>query len=252
MTENITLTTRDRVTTLTMARPEKRNAITQAMYAAMADALEDYATNDTARAFVITGAAEYFTSGNDVRDFAMGDRSTETPPVLRFLTALSTCPKPVIAAVNGPAIGVGVTMLLHCDLVVIAEEATFSTPFVGLGLVPEAGSSLLLPALIGMALANDMLLANRVLTAAEAHAAGLASRLVPGAELTAETARLAAGVAASAPTAMRETKALIRHGRDQVKAQMDRESVLFSAQLKTPEFAEAVAARMAKRAPVFK
>lgn len=252
MTENIKLHTADRVTILTIARPDKRNAITQDMYAAMADALEDYVAADDARAFVITGAEDYFTSGNDVKDFSMGSTGDETPPVIRFLKAVSTCPKPLIAAVNGPAIGVGVTMLLHCDLVVVSEAATISTPFVQLGLVPEAASSLLLPAAVGMAVANDMLLANRVLDAREAVAFGLASRIVPAADLMAEAGKIAAQLAAAAPQSTLKTKSLIRHGRDQMIEQMDKESVLFAEQLKSPEFAEVVTAKMQKRAPVFK
>ncbi|UOA24862.1 2,3-dehydroadipyl-CoA hydratase (plasmid) [Sulfitobacter pontiacus] len=252
MTENIKLHTDQRVTTMTIARPEKRNAITQDMYAAMADALEDYAQSDAVRAFVITGAEDYFTSGNDLQDFAKGIRSDGVPPVIRFLTAISTCPKPLIAAVNGPAIGVGVTMLLHCDLIIAADTATFSTPFVQLGLVPEAASSLLLPATVGMAVANDMLLANRVLDAAEALRFGLVSRVAPSSDFAAEIASLAAGLAQAAPTSVIKTKALIRHGKDQMTAQMERESVLFAEQLKSSEFAEVVAAKMQKRQPVFK
>tara|TARA_R110002033_G_scaffold73183_2_gene124520 strand:+ start:83 stop:841 length:759 start_codon:yes stop_codon:yes gene_type:complete len=251
MIENIQITTADRVTTLTIARPEKRNAITQAMYGAMADALEHYATSDDSRAFVITGADEYFTSGNDIRDFSMGDQGDATPPVLRFLTAISHCPKPVIAAVNGPAIGVGVTMLLHCDLVMAAAGATFSTPFVQLGLVPEAGSSMLLPAAVGMAVANEMLLAGRVLDATEAVNFGLASRVFSSADLLGKVHATAINVAASAPNSMKETKGLIRHGRDQMLEQMQKESVLFAAQLKSTEFAEVVQAKMLKRMPVF-
>tara|TARA_R110001606_G_scaffold299163_1_gene446903 strand:- start:1675 stop:2433 length:759 start_codon:yes stop_codon:yes gene_type:complete len=251
MIENIQITTADRVTTLTIARPEKRNAITQAMYAAMADALEHYATSDDSRAFVITGADEYFTSGNDIRDFSMGDQGDATPPVLRFLTAISHCPKPVIAAVNGPAIGVGVTMLLHCDLVMAAAGATFSTPFVQLGLVPEAGSSMLLPAAVGMAVANEMLLAGRVLDATEAVNFGLASRVFSSADLLGKVHATAINVAASAPNSMKETKGLIRHGRDQMLEQMQKESVLFAAQLKSTEFAEVVQAKMLKRMPIF-
>ena len=251
MIENIQITTADRVTTLTIARPEKRNAITQAMYTAMADALEHYATSDDSRAFVITGADEYFTSGNDIRDFSMGDQGDATPPVLRFLTAISHCPKPVIAAVNGPAIGVGVTMLLHCDLVMAAAGATFSTPFVQLGLVPEAGSSMLLPAAVGMAVANEMLLAGRVLDATEAVNFGLASRVFSSADLLGKVHATAINVAASAPNSMKETKGLIRHGRDQMLEQMQKESVLFAAQLKSTEFAEVVQAKMLKRMPIF-
>ena len=252
MTENIKLHTDQRVTTMTIARPEKRNAITQDMYAAMADALEDYAQSDAVRAFVITGAEDYFTSGNDLQDFSKRTRSDGVPPVIRFLTAISTCPKPLIAAVNGPAIGVGVTMLLHCDLIIAADTATFSTPFVQLGLVPEAASSLLLPATVGMAVANDMLLANRVLDAAEALRFGLVSRVAPSSGFATEVASLAAGLAQAAPSSAIKTKALIRHGKDQMTAQMERESVLFAEQLKSSEFAEVVTAKMQKRQPVFK
>jgi enoyl-CoA hydratase/carnithine racemase len=252
MTDNIKLQTVERVTTLTISRPDKRNAITQAMYAAMADALEAYVATDDARAFVITGAEDYFTSGNDIRDFSMGNDGDETPPVVRFLQAISTCPKPLIAAVNGPAIGIGVTMLLHCDIVVAADTATFCTPFVQLGLVPEAASSMLLPASVGSAVANDMLLANRVLDAREAMAFGLISRVLTVGDLAAETAQIANQLAGAAPQSILKSKALIRHGRDQMMEHMEKESVMFAEQLKSPEFAEVVSAKMQKRAPVFK
>ncbi|MEQ6203338.1 enoyl-CoA hydratase [Sulfitobacter sp. HNIBRBA2951] len=252
MSENITIRTADRVTTMTISRPAKRNAITQDMYASMADALEEYARSDDSRTFVITGAEDYFTSGNDLQDFVMGARSDGVPPVIRFLTAVSTCPKPLIAAVNGPAIGVGVTMLLHCDLIIASDTATFSTPFVQLGLVPEAASSLLLPATVGMAVANDMFLANRVLDADEAVRFGLVSRLYSFEDLIVETSKIAKQLADAAPTAMRKTKSLIRHGQEQMTAQMEKESVLFAEQLKSPEFAEVVAAKMQKRVPIFK
>ncbi|MBM1817274.1 enoyl-CoA hydratase [Pseudosulfitobacter pseudonitzschiae] len=251
MAENITLNTVERVTTLTISRPAKRNAITQDMYAAMADALETYTRSDDSRAFVITGAEDYFTAGNDLQGFAMGPRGDEVPPVTRFLAAISTCPKPLIAAVNGPAIGVGVTMLLHCDLIIASDTATFSTPFVQLGLVPEAASSLLLPATVGMAVANDMLLANRVLDSDEAVRFGLVSRLTPFADLIAETAKVAAQLANAAPNAILKSKSLIRQGREQVAAQMEKESILFAEQLDSPEFAEVIAAKTQKRMPNF-
>lgn len=252
MTGNIKLHTAERVTTMTIARPEKRNAITQDMYAAMADALEDYAQSEDVRAFVITGAEDYFTSGNDLQDFAKGAKSDGVPPVIRFLTAISTCPKPLIAAVNGPAIGVGVTLLLHCDLIVISATATFSTPFVQLALVPEAASSLLLPATVGMAVANDMFLANRVLDADEAIRFGLASRVFAFNDLLTETGKIAAQLGDAAPHSIKKTKSLIRHGREQMTTQMEKESVLFAEQLKSPEFAEVVTAKIQKRAPAFK
>lgn len=252
MDRPIRIKTEQRVTTMTITRPEKRNAITQAMYADMADALEDYAQSDAARAFIITGAEDYFTSGNDVKDFVMGGKADDAPPVLRFLNAISSCPKPLIAAVNGPAIGVGVTLLLHCDLVMVADTATFSTPFVQLGLVPEAGSSMLLPAAVGMAVANDMLMAGRVLDAHEAVAFGLASRICAAQDLMAQSGLVAAQMAQSAPDAMRKTKSLIRHGQAQIAAQMQAESDLFAEQLHSAEFAEVMTAKVQKRAAVFK
>ncbi|WP_281954822.1 enoyl-CoA hydratase-related protein [Pseudophaeobacter arcticus] len=251
MTDTITLQTDDRVTLLTINRPQKRNAITQQMYGVMADALKAYEASDTQRAFVITGAEDYFTAGNDLQDFSMADHSGDLPPVARFLEAISTCKKPVIAAVNGPAIGIGLTMLLHCDLVYAAASATFTAPFVKLGLVPEAASSMLLSASVGMAVANDILLAGRSLTAEEAHNYGLVSRVFSDAELLQQVAEIANHVAASAPEAMKLSKSLIRHQRDLVAAHMDRESDLFVAQLKSPEFSEVVTAMMQKRAPTF-
>ena len=252
MTDHIRITRQDRITTLVIDREDKKNAITQDMYAAMADALNDFAGDDTARVFVITGVADVFTAGNDLKDFAMGPRDHDTPPVLRFLAAIRDCPKPVVASVNGLAIGIGLTMLLHCDLVYAAERATFSAPFVRLGLVPEAASSMLLPATVGMAIANDILLTGRTLDAAEALDFGLIARVFPDADLDAGVAAIAAGVAAMAPTALRESKALIRSRKDQITQQMAAESQVFAAQLKSADFAESVAAMMQKRPPVYK
>lgn len=249
MSEHIRVERTGRVVTLTIAREEKKNALTQAMYGALADALEAYGESDEDRALVITGAGEMFTAGNDLKDFAKGDRETEVPPVWRFLHAIRDCPKPLIAAVNGPAIGVGVTMLLHCDLVYAGEAATFSVPFSRLGLVPEAGSSQLLPAAVGMAVANDMLLGGRVLTAGEAERFGLVARVFPDTELRGAVAKIAAGVAASAPEAMKLSKGLIRMPPEGVAERMAREAKIFAAQLQGPEFAEAVAAMAEKRAP---
>ena len=252
MSEHIRISTQDRITTLTIDRQDKKNAITQAMYAAMADALNAYAETDDARAFIITGAGDMFTAGNDLQDFSTGPRDAKTPPVLRFLAAISGCPKPVIAAVNGPGIGIGLTMLLHCDLVYAGESATMSAPFVKLGLVPEAASSLLLPAQVGMAIANDVLLTGRTLTADEALRFGLAARVFPDADLMAETLKIAASVAASAPTALIQSKALIRNQKERIAEVMQEEGKIFAAQLKSPDFAESVAAMMQKRAPVYK
>ncbi len=250
MTDPILITHDERVTTAVINRPEKKNAITQGMYAALADALSAYGQNQEARAFVITGAGDMFTAGNDLKDFSAGGQD-DVPPVARYLNTILDCPKPIIAAVNGPAIGVGLTMLLHCDLVYAGESATFSAPFVRLGLVPEAGSSLLLPAAVGMAVANDVLLAGRTLSAKEAHWYGLVARVFPDADLSRSVRDIALGVARSAPNALLRSKALIRSQRAQIGEQMTTEGRVFADQLKSPDFAESIAAMMEKRPPVY-
>ncbi len=252
MNQDIIISTEDRVTTLTISRTDKKNAITQSMYAAMADAIIDYGSDENARAFVITGDGDMFTAGNDLQDFSTGGGSKdEIPPVSRFLYAVRDCPKTVLAAVNGPAIGVGLTMLLHCDLVYAGRSATFNAPFVKLGLVPEAASSLLLPAAVGMAVANDILLAGRTLDAEEALRFGLIARIYPDAELQQAVHQIALHIAGSAPNALKQSKLLIRNQREKIADQMHAEAKLFVAQLNSPDFAESVAAMMEKRTPVY-
>ncbi|MGB3471066.1 MAG: enoyl-CoA hydratase-related protein [Erythrobacter sp.] len=256
MTDFIHIEHAQRVTTITIARPEKKNAITQAMYGAMADAVNAYGEDDSSRALMFTGEGDYFTSGNDLQDFSMaaaagGAANDEVPPVIRFLHAIKDCPKPMIAAVNGPAIGVGLTLTLHCDLVYAANSATFAAPFVKLGLVPEAASSLLLPQVIGMAAANDVFMTGRTLTSDEALRMGLISRVFADADFAAEARALALTVANAAPTAMRHTKALLRTQSDTVTDVMATEGEIFAAQLRSPEFMESVAAMMQKRPAVY-
>lgn len=250
MTEHVLTHLADRVLTLTINRPERKNALTQAMYGAMADAIEDANENPAIRAIILTGTGDMFTAGNDLSDFADNTDGSKSP-VQRFLEAIRDAAKPVIVAVNGPAIGVGLTMLLHADIAYAADTANFRTPFTQLGLVPEAGSSLLLPLSVGNSMANEILLAGRVISAQEALACGLVSRVVPAAGLMAAAGAIAAKIAASAPMAMRRSKALIRANRDAVVAQMSAEGKVFAEQLKSPEFAEAAAAFMQKRPPVF-
>ncbi len=250
MSKHIHIRTENGITRLTMSRADKKNALTQDMYAAMADALAAYASDTGARAFVITGDGDVFTAGNDLQDFSVSE-PTEMPPVARFLSEIRDCPKPVIAAVNGPAIGVGLTMLLHCDLVYAAQSARFSAPFVKLGLVPEAASSLLLPASVGMAVANDILLAGRTLNAQEAHHYGLVSRVFEDAELAAAVEEIAATIAGSAPSSLKRSKELIRNRRDQIADHMATEGKAFAHQLKSSDFSESVAAMMEKRPPVY-
>ncbi|WP_370236766.1 MULTISPECIES: enoyl-CoA hydratase [Henriciella] len=252
MTEHITTAIADRILTITINRPERKNALTQAMYGAMADALNGANDDKAVRAIILTGEGDLFTAGNDLTDFASDmDRKTGKPPVQRFLEAIRDAEKPVIAAVNGPAIGVGLTMLLHCDIAYAADTANFRAPFTQLGLVPEAGSSLLLPATVGNSMANEILLAGRIVSAEEALACGLVSRVLPAGELMAAALDCAGRIAASGPTAIRKSKALIRGNRDAVAARMAEEGQHFAEQLKSPEFAEAAAAFAQKRPPVF-
>ncbi|MBD2840862.1 enoyl-CoA hydratase-related protein [Erythrobacter rubeus] len=251
MTDHIRIETNNRLVTVAFSRPDKKNAITQDMYQAMADAVNAYAADEENRALMIKGDGDYFTSGNDLRDFATAPADHDIPPVVQFLHAIKDCPKPLIAAVNGPAIGVGLTLTLHCDLVFASSNATFSAPFVKLGLVPEAASSLLLPEVIGTAAANDVFMTGRTLTAQEALAMGLVSRVIDESEFADAAAAIARSVAESAPNAMKHTKALVRDKNSAITERMASEGRIFSDQLKSSEFSESIAAMSEKRAAVY-
>ena len=251
MTDLIKIERDDRVLVVTMNRPDKKNALSHAMYAAMADAIAGAQTDDGIRAVVILGAGDAFTSGNDLADFQSGPPPGPDTPVSRFLQAILHAEKPLIAAVGGVAVGVGLTMLLHCDIVLVSERAMLQAPFVDLGLVPEAGSSLLLPRLVGNAVAGDMLLTARRVTGEEALRFGIASRLVAHDALHAEALQIAHTIAAKAPTAVRLIKSLLRKTRDEIGERMAIEGEMFGAQLKSPEFMEAATAFMQKRPPDF-
>ena len=251
MTDHIRIERDGRVLVVTMNRPEKKNALTHAMYAAMADAIDGAQTDDGIRVVLLTGVGEAFTSGNDLVDFQSNPpRGTDTP-VARFLQSILNAEKPLMAAVGGVAVGVGTTMLLHCDLVVVSENAMLQTPFVDLALVPEAGSSLLLPQVVGTALASDMFLTGRRISGEEAVKIGLASRIAPHAELEAEARRIAQGIAAKAPESVKLTKGLLRRNREEIAARLMLESELFTERLASPEFMEAATAFMQKRPPTF-
>ena len=243
------------VLTLTMNRPQKKNALTQDMYAALADNIVVAQTDPAVRVILITGSGDSFSAGNDMGDFSRSNEGSvggnALPPVGQFLQAILKADKPIIAAVNGLAIGIGVTMLLHCDLVYASANATFKTPFVDLGLVPEAGSSLLLPKLIGTQKANDMFLLGTKISADDAEKMGLVCTVFTAETLLDEAMIRAKALASKAPNAVKLTKSLVRQDRDAVAQQMADESVHFSAQLKTAEFAEAASAFAERRAPDF-
>lgn len=239
--------------TIRLNRPEKKNALTRAMYGAMAEALRGAATPDL-RAVLITGGTDCFTSGNDVADFkARGDAPAEVPsPARDFLTALRECPRPVVAAVAGYAVGIGTTLLLHCDFVYAAENAIFRMPFVDLGLCPEGGSSLLIPQRGGQLLANELLMLGEAFPPATALRAGIVNAVVPTAELMATAEGTARKLAAKPPAALAATKRLLREAEEaRLTAHMTEEFARFGALLRGPEAAEAVAAFQEKRKPDF-
>lgn len=253
MAQSIRVSIEDRVLTVTLDRPDKRNALTHDMYTGLAEALERADTDPGIREVVLRAEGGAFTAGNDLADFAdlaHDDRPSDQWPVTRFLRALIRCRVPVIAAVQGRAVGVGTTMLLHCDLVVLAEDASLTVPFVDLGLVPEACSTLLLPQRIGHARAFAMFALGQPMGAQEALAAGIATSVVPPAELDDEARRLAAQLLARPARALAETKALMRD----VPALLEhtqREIEVFAARLRSPEAAEALAAFADRRRPDF-
>jgi len=252
MTTNQVVIGRDgAVLSVTLNRPDKKNALTHAMYDAIADALASAAGDPSVRVVLITGTGDAFTSGNDLGDFLNAPPAGEQSPVLRFLAALSVAEKPVVAAVNGVAVGIGTTMLLHCDLVYAARSATFSVPFVNLALVPEAASSLLLPRRIGHARAAELFLLGGKLDAAQAEAMGLVAAVFDDSRLLDEAMQRARALAAKAPSAVRATKALMKRGEEPVADRMRAETAQFSHQLESAELKEAIQAFREKRTPNF-
>jgi enoyl-CoA hydratase/carnithine racemase len=237
---------------VTMARPDKKNALTDAMYGAMADALQGAEADPAVRVLLIRGEGDMFTAGNDVGEFAAMATGSfrDEPQVGRFLQALARSSRPLIAVVQGRAVGVGTTMLLHCDLVVLAENALLSTPFVNLALVPEAASSLLMPLRIGYARAFEMFALGESVDANTALAWGLANKVVPRERLDAEATALAARLARQPAGAVSITKRLMRNP-EPLLAQIRSESEKFADRLKTAEAREAFAAFAERRPPDF-
>jgi len=249
---HVRVDTQDRIRRIELARPDKKNALTADMYAALAAAFESADADPAVRVLLIHGTSGCFTSGNDVRDFLELERAPGASPASGFLRAIAAAQKPVVAAVGGPAVGVGTTMLLHFDLIFASPDARFQLPFVPLGLLPEAASSLLLPMAAGYQRAAELLLLGQPFTAQKALAAGIITEIVPEAELL-EYARTAAlALAALPPESVRMTKALMkRASRAAVRERMDEELGLFGERLRSPEAKEALAAFLEKRKPDF-
>ena len=223
------------IRTLVIDRPDKKNAITAAMYTALAADLDAARRDDDVGAVVITGAGAVFTAGNDLRDFLENPPAGEDAPVFRFLFALAAFDKPLVAAVRGPAIGIGTTMLLHCDFVFVAPSARFQMPFIDLGLVPEAASTLLLPRLVGDHRAASWLMLGEGFDAATAVAVGIANEIVADDAVLAHAQRIAERLDAKPRQAMRFTKRLLRHDRADINAAIRREAELFREALQSKE-----------------
>jgi enoyl-CoA hydratase/carnithine racemase len=240
------------VATIEIARPEKKNAITVAMYQAMADALKAAKADAAVRAVLITGQPGIFTSGNDLEDFMQQPRAGMDAPVFQFMRALLDCDKPVVAAVTGAAIGIGTTMLLHCDFVYVADDARLAMPFVSLGLVPEFASSLVVPQLMGHRRAAEKLLLGDPFTGEQAVECGIANAVLPAGEVAAHARRVAERFNALPPGAVREAKALMqRPFKEQTLQTIAVEGEAFGARLKSPEAREAFMAFFEKRKPDF-
>jgi len=244
------------VATIEIARPEKKNALTVAMYQAMSDALHAAREDDAVRAVLITGQPGIFTSGNDIEDFmkrtpGQGSEALDSP-VFRFMRALLECDKPVVAAVTGAAIGIGTTMLLHCDFVYVSDEARLAMPFVALGLVPEFASSLVVPQLMGHRRAAEKLLTGDPFTAAQAVDCGIATAVLPAGEVVNHARRVAERFNQLPPGAVREAKQLMRAPQRELILQTIRsEGEIFARRLRSPEAMEAFQAFFQKRPPDF-
>jgi len=255
MTDHVRCETADGVLTLTLNRPEKKNALTRAMYQALADAIVAAERDPAVRAILVQAEGDMFTAGNDLADFAAVNADEPEADASRtrgnpLLIALAGAKLPIVAAVNGRAVGIGTTLLLHCDLVFVSDDALLTTPFVNLALVPEAASTVLLPARIGYARAFAMFVLGEPVTAEQAVAWGIANAACPRGELRARARAAAGAIAAKPPAAVALTKSLMRDPAALLE-RMTVEGVHFAAQLKSAEAREAFAAFAEKRAPNF-
>jgi enoyl-CoA hydratase/carnithine racemase len=250
--QHVVFEVKDRIARIELARVEKRNALTADMYRALADALERADADGEVRAVLVHGRPDCFCSGNDLKDFLERDPHAADPPAHRFLRRIAEARKPIVAAVGGPAVGIGTTMLLHCDLVYAAPGTRFQLPFVSLGLVPEAASSLLLPLVAGYRRAAELMLLGQPFDADRALAADIVTAVVPEGELLERARAAAAQLAALPPAAVRLTKELLK--RTTVAAVIERmgeEGRLFAERLASPEAKEAFTAFLEKRKPDF-
>ena len=251
MNAPIKTTLKEKILTITFDREDKKNALTADMYTALVDTLESAAANPAVRVVCITGSDKCFTSGNDMVDFYQKPPTDMNSPVMRFILAISSFEKPLIAAVNGPAVGIGTTLLLHCDLVYAGHNTQLRLPFVNLGLCPEAGSSLLLPQLGGYHRAAEMLLLGEVFSASKALEIGLINEIIDG-DVLAYANQRAQALAAQPPAAVRLAKQQMKsHQKNQLNDAIESEGMSFIKGLSSPEAQEAIKAFLEKRKPDF-
>jgi enoyl-CoA hydratase/carnithine racemase len=233
-------------------RPQKRNALTAEMYEQLGEALRAAEEDAGVRVLLFHGHREVFCAGNDLADFLRRPPLGEDTPAFRFIRRVSAMAKPMVAAVNGPAIGIGTTLLLHCDLVYAGDDARFQLPFARLGLVPEFASSYLLPLVAGWQRAAELLLLGEPFDAAQAYAAGIVTRVVPAADALTTARQAAERLAVLPPAALATTKALMKRTHQAaIAAQLEAEGEHFRRMLTEPAAREAFAAFMEKRAPDF-
>ena len=251
MSEHIRVEREGAVTAIRLARPEKKNAITTAMYVAMAEATEAAEADETVRVIVFLGSGGAFAAGNDLKDFLENPPQDESAPVFRFLTALVASTKPIVAGVDGVAVGLGTTLLLHCDLVYVTAAARLQTPFVNLGLTPEAGATYLLPRFLGHVRAAEMVMLGEALDGEAAVRLGLANALVAAEDLEEKALGAARTLAAKPPASLRATRALLKANRPQIERAMKAEADEFTVRLRSAEAREAFSAFFEKRQPDF-
>lgn len=252
MSKHVVMETSARIARIQLDRIDKKNALTAEMYRAMADAISAAEADTQVRVMLIHGQTGCFCAGNDLKDFLQNPPHGDDSPVFSFLQAISRAQKPIVAAVGGPAIGIGTTMLLHCDLVYAAPDTRFQLPFVTLGLVPEAGSSLLLPMIAGYQRAAELLLLGQAFNAAKALGAGIVTEIVPTGDLLEHARGAAIAIAALPPSSVRLTKGLMKkRTAEAVAEQIREEGMLFRERLGAPEAKEAMTAFFEKRKPDF-
>ncbi|HET9364196.1 MAG TPA: enoyl-CoA hydratase [Candidatus Angelobacter sp.] len=251
MSEHISVTSQDRILTIRMQRPEKKNALTREMYLSMNQALQQADAESSVRVILITGTQDCFTAGNDLVDFANA-RPGEASPAILYLQTLAAAKKPIVAAVSGFAVGIGTTMLLHCDLVYADSTARFQLPFVNLGLCPEAGSSVILPVLVGQRRAAELLYLGEPFNAEKARALGIVNEVVTENVVLDAALAKARQLAEKPPSALRTTKMLLKHGAaSSIADAMASETQQFAALLQGPEAKEAMGAFLERRKPDF-